>query len=254
MGDVGRRAVLRQERGEGSRTFRLAEDEDLAHAGPIGGFSRLLETPRHRDEKPGAGVLELVPELVRRVDRIHGRAGPARQRHRVECDRVFGNVGTEDPEHVALAKASRRESPCAPAHALGPLAVGERAPRGPVDEGGLVGPPRGALQQETRQVRLGDLDVGSRTAVDHRCPPIGLPGVSLPRPYSGRPIPSIDHAEASGSPVTCRCEGCPRATGPGKWPAGRRPTSARAGCRSRREGPPNSTRKRNGRRGTRRPG
>src|SRR3954465_2144988 len=86
----------------------------------------------------------------------------------VEHDRVLGHVRRHEGEDVALGEASRHEPAGQRPDALLERRVRQRPSGGPVDEGGLVAEFSRPVQGVRRQRLVRDVDVGQRTAMDHR--------------------------------------------------------------------------------------
>src|SRR5262249_59032116 len=101
--------------------------ENFFDAGLLRGLLRLVEEGRHRDQEPGARILELFGKLVGSVERVGGSVYPAQRRDGEEDDRVLRHVRAVDPEHVALLEAALSQARRGSAHALSELAVREGA-------------------------------------------------------------------------------------------------------------------------------
>ncbi len=109
-----------------------------------------------------------MAQLVRGVEGVHGHAHPAGRGGAVEGDRVLGQVGHVDPEHVALAEPARGEAGGERPNSQRELRVGDGPPRWPVDQRRLVPVLAGSLEDERGHVRVRDLDVVVGAPVDHR--------------------------------------------------------------------------------------
>ena len=166
--DLGRRVGVAEQVAERLRPLGLPEHVELVgDPGPLGRLPSRLVERRHGDQDLRARVLELVGELVRGVERVgRGRLAP-RRGGAVKGDRVLGDVGHVDGEHVAVAEAALGEPRRERADPARELGVGDRAAAGTVDQRGLVAPLRGLLEHERGHVRLGYVDLAVAAAVDH---------------------------------------------------------------------------------------
>jgi hypothetical protein len=173
--DVHRRrlAPRPQQVGERRGALGLPEHEHLVDPGLLRGLRGAVQEGRHRQQVPGAGVLELEDDLIRGVQRVDRADDAADRDHPVKRHGEFRHVRAEHAEHLSLGEATLREARADPSDAVGELRVGQRPPTRPVDQRRPVGMRIGPLQHELRERHLRDVDVGMRAAVDHRLPPSG---------------------------------------------------------------------------------
>ena len=157
--DLRRLVGVAEQVRERGRALGLAENEHLDAPDSLGRLVRVVEERRHRDEQLRARVLELVGDLVGRVERIHRRRQAPCRRRAVEGDRVLGNVRHVDAEDVAgpetALRQTRREGPD---RAL-ELPVGDHAAARAVDQRRLAG----ALSSILEHVRGHGHRTGSRS-------------------------------------------------------------------------------------------
>jgi hypothetical protein len=86
----------------------------------------------------GPGVVQLVGQLVGRVERVDGRHRAAHVRDGMEGDGVFGDVGAVNGQHIPLAKAALGQTGGHKMDAKGQLLVGDGTAGRPVNQGRLV--------------------------------------------------------------------------------------------------------------------
>jgi hypothetical protein len=147
----------------------LPEDHHLPDPGPGRRLPGRGQEGRDRHQQAGARAGQLAGQLVGREQGV-GHGDGAAGRHRpVEGERVLGQVGAGDGEHVAGPEAARGQAGGDPLDPVGQPTVGQRPAAGAVDQGRLVAQVAGVLEQE----------VGER----HRV--AGLQGLAAPDPGAG---------------------------------------------------------------------
>jgi hypothetical protein len=154
-----------------SRPRGLAEDEYLLYRRLTGRLERLVQALRAGHQVPRGRVVELIGQLVGGVEGVDRGIDAADGRDGVEGNRVLGQIGAIDGEHVAFAEAPPREAGGRLPDRVGQLAIGERAAARAVDQGWLVAQFQGALQDQRGHGDIRDSHLGERTAEDHGLPP-----------------------------------------------------------------------------------
>jgi hypothetical protein len=177
--------------GERSSAVGGAEHEDLLDPRPRGRLVGLVEERPDRDQKAGAGVLELLAQLVRRVQRIDRRIDPAQRGDREEDHSVLGDVRAVDGEDVALAEAPSRERGGDAPDLIGEAPESQGASGRPVDDRGPLTQAFGVAEHELGDGDLRDGDVRPRALEDHAAPSHDVVLVTIP------PAPGGDEASAS---------------------------------------------------------
>ena len=157
--DLGRRGSLREQVAETRLiAIAIADDDDLLDRRVGGGGASGLEEGADGEHQPRAGVVHLVSQLARRVERVRGRADGATPGHAVEDQRVLGQVRHVDRDPVALADPSGRQraGQCRGGHVQ--LRERELAAARPVDQRRLVPTRAGVGENEAGDVDVRDLD------------------------------------------------------------------------------------------------
>ena len=103
-------AVALQERIERCRIARCAKNKEFFGLGMLHSCAGLLNKLRRADEKPGAGIFQLVLCFCRRVERIQGRIDAAEHRHCMKNHRVLRTVRAEDAKDIALPESPLRQA------------------------------------------------------------------------------------------------------------------------------------------------
>src|SRR6266498_979749 len=167
-GDLWRRLAGAQQLRERGRAVGLAEHQDLPDARPTRRLDGLVDELRDGQQVAGARVVELEGELLGRVQRVDGGAGPAGEQHAVERQRVLGKVGAVDGEDVAAPEAPGRQAAGHQPRTGGQLTVADSAPARAVDQGRLAGPLRRVGEHERGQRHVRDGHVRVRAVNDRR--------------------------------------------------------------------------------------
>ena len=160
----------------------LAEHEHLPHPRAAGRLDGLVQEWWDGEQVAGAGVVELGGELLDGVQGVDGGVGPAGQQHPVERDRVLGQVGEVDGEHLTGLEPPGGQAAGHQPGTANQLAVGDGAAAETVDQRRLVGPAGRVGEHQRRQRHLGDGDLRIRTPDDHGIhglPPSTTPGRHL---------------------------------------------------------------------------
>ena len=113
------------------------------------------------------GVLQLVRQLLGRVERIGRGAEPAGAIGAVERDRVLGHVRHVHRQNVACAKAAAVKTGGERVDRADQLRVGQRPARRAVDQGRPVRMVSRVLEHERRDVHCRDLGAQVGPTVDH---------------------------------------------------------------------------------------
>ena len=168
----GRRAAGRLEHGVERRRASergcgrfVHQQQFVDPRAPDGGACR-GEAAGHGDEPGSAGIHQLVVYLalgVARVDRGHRAAG---EHGAVEHHRVLGLVRHQDRQHFAMGETATGQVGRQQAHLPLEFAVAEAAPRGGVDQRGLVLQARGLGEHQFGDRDCRDVEPRQRAAVD----------------------------------------------------------------------------------------
>src|SRR5262249_26166357 len=118
-------------------------------------------------QEAGAGVRELLAELVRRVERIGRRVDATQRGDGQEGDGVLRQVGTGDREDVALLEPAPGEARGRSPDVLGELLVGEGAAGRPVDQRRLVPEPGRVAEDVVGDGHVGNGHARTRALDDH---------------------------------------------------------------------------------------
>ncbi len=93
---------VRAELAERCGTRSIAEDENLFDGRVFHGFGRPIHEGGHCQQEAGTGILQLIGQLARGVQRVDGGDNAAQRGDGEERDRVLDQVGAENGEHVSL--------------------------------------------------------------------------------------------------------------------------------------------------------
>ena len=109
-----------------------------------------FEQVGRREQTARADVAEMALGLGNGVRRVDGRRDAANRGDRVEGDDIFQRVGREDAGDVTLAESKVGQSRRGPLHVTGELAESQHPSARAVDQGRLVGQPRGVPAMRMR--------------------------------------------------------------------------------------------------------
>ena len=131
--------------------------------GPLGGLPGCGEQRRDGEEPAGAGIGELVGDLVRRVQRVDGGDRGARPQQAVEDSGKGRNIGAQDGCHAATPRPWAATAPARASIWPAERTVGGFRTAGTVDDGDPV---QVLLPQPAEEVivnaEIGNIDVGVR--------------------------------------------------------------------------------------------
>ena len=147
----------------GGRSDRV----DLADVRLLGCRGGGAREHRRGDEPGGAGVVELVVDLVRGVRRVDRRHDAAGQGDAVERHGVLGAVRRHDRHDLAWLEAGVQPPAGLGADRVVEFGVGERAPVRPVDECRLAGELVDPAEDERGEWCRRHLDRCQRAGEDH---------------------------------------------------------------------------------------
>ena len=144
-----------------------AEDEDFLDAGRFRGGQSPVEKIGNGQQEARAGILELVDQVIGRIERVDRGVDAAQPGRAEKCDPVLRHIGHEDGEHIALAETAFGEPGREPAHHYGQLGIGDLAPARPVHERLLVAQRVAMLQQHVGQAAVGNVQVRKFASENH---------------------------------------------------------------------------------------